>query len=279
MEPLTKTANPATEKEVMRNTWTRFENPSVRRAAVTVASAMFALHLAGYAQPSLAAQPALKTFSSAEEASQALYLAVQRKDEKALTAILGAGKELVSSNDTVQDRRDRARFIAKYREMHRLAPEPDATTVLYIGAENWPFPIPLASEHGAWHFDAKTGMAEVLFRRIGENELNATQACHALVLAQREHKWPERDPSMRVLRALVGDATRHATDVEFHGYSFRPLGSAFVAYPTSYGSTGVMTYVVDQNDVVQAKDLGPNTAAVAKRMTRYEPDSSWHPDE
>jgi hypothetical protein len=163
--------------------------------------------------------------------------------------------------------------------MHRLVREPDASTVLTIGAENWPFPVPLAFENGAWHFDAKAGMEEVTFRRIGENELNATQACHALVLAQREHKWPERDPSMRALRALVGNATRHDPDVAFHGYSFRALGSAFVAYPTAYGSTGVMTYVVGQNDAVQAKDLGPNTAAIAKRMTRYEPDSTWHPDE
>ena len=279
MEPLAKTTNPTTEREVMPSMWIRFKNPSLRRGAATVASAMFALHLAGYVQSSLAAQPALKTFSSAEEASQALYLAVQRKDDKALTAILGAGKELVSSNDTIQDRRDRALFIAKYREMHRLAPEAEGTTVMYIGAENWPFPIPLASEHGAWHFDPKTGMQEVLFRRIGENELNATQACHALVLARREHTWPERDPSMQALRALVGTAAHRGPDVAFHGYSFRALGSAFVAYPTAYGSTGVTTYVVDQNDVVQAKDLGPNTAAIAKRMTWYEPDSTWHPDE
>ena len=281
MDPLTKTATANTEKQVMRNTWIQFKLPSRRRRAATVATAIFALQIAGYAQPGLAPQPALKTFSTAEEASQALYLAVQRKDENALTAILGAGKELVSSNDTVQDRRDRARFIDKYREMHRLAREPDATTVLYIGAENWPFPIPLAAENGTWHFDANTGMEEVLFRRIGENELNATQACHALVLAQRQHKWPERDPSMRALRALVANVTRHGPDVAFHGYYFRTLGlgSAFVAYPAVYGSTGVMTYVVNQNDVVYAKDLGPNTGSVAKGVTRYEPDSTWHQDE
>ena len=283
MEPLKTTATAETkegmEKEIMRNTWINSKKPSVRRGAVTVASAVFALHLAGYTEPSLAGPVALKTFPTAEEASQALYLAVQGKDEKALTAILGAGKELVSSSDTVQDRRDRTRFIEKYREMHRLAQEPDATTVLYIGAENWPFPIPLALENGVWHFDAKTGMQEVLFRRIGENELNATQACHALVLAQTEHRWPERDPSMRALRALPGNAANHGPGVAFHGYYFRALGSAFVAYPAAYGSTGVMTYVVNQNDVVYAKDLGLNTGSVARDMTRYEPDSTWHPDE
>ena len=220
----------------------------------TVASAIFALHLAA------CAQAAPKTFSTPQEASRALYLAVQARDQKALTAILGAGKELVWSNDTAQDTRDRARFLAKYREMHRVAREPDSSIVLYIGAENWPFPIPLAAENGAWHFDAKAGMEEVLFRRIGENELTATQFCHALALAQREHR------SLR-------------PDVAFHGYRFRALGSAFVAYPTVYGSTGVMTYVVDQNDVVYAKDLGPNTASAAKGIRRFEPDSTWHPDD
>ena len=227
----------------------------------TFASAIFALHLVA------CAQAAPKTFSTAEEASQALYLAVRSKDDKALTAILGAGKELVSSNDTAEDTRDRARFLAKYREMHRVAREPDATMVLYIGAENWPFPIPLAAENGAWHFDAKAGMEEVLYRRIGENELAATQACHALVLAQRQRQWRERD------------ATLYRADAAFHGYQFRSLGSAFVAYPTVYGSTGVMTYVVDQNDVVYAKDLGPNTASAAKGIRHFEPDSTWHPDE
>jgi len=293
MQTPTKTANTYAENkmqnemqnlmdnEIMPKTWIRFSKPSARRCAAAVASAIVALQLAGLAQPSLARQAAPKTFSTAEEASQALYLAVQNKDEKALAAILGAGKELVSSNDRVQDRRDRARFIEKYREMHRLAHEPGAATVLYIGAENWPFPIPLASENGAWHFDAKTGMQEVLFRRIGENELSASQACHALVLARKEHTWQQRDTSMQPLRALPGQAA----GVAFHGYQFRNLvgnakdGSAIVAYPAVYGSTGVMTYVVDRNDVVYAKDLGPNTGSIAKGMTRLEPDPTWHPDE
>ena len=279
MEPLTKTATTDAKGKVMSNPWIGFDKAAVRRCAASVATAIFVLQLAGHAAASTTPPPGPRTFSTAEEASHALYLAVQAKDEKALTAILGAGKELVTANDTVQDRRDRERFIEKYREMHRLAREPDATTVLVIGAENWPFPIPLASENGAWHFDAKTGMEEVLFRRIGEDELNATQACHALALAQKEHKWPERDPSMRVLRTLPKSAAKHEPGVAFHGYYFRNLGSAFVAYPTQYGSTGVMTFVVNHDDVVYAKDLGPNTASVAKSMTRVEPDSTWHADE
>jgi hypothetical protein len=250
---------------------------TVRRLTAITASALFAMQLAAHAAPSAAEQP--RTFSTAQEASQALYFAVQGKDEKALTAILGARKELLSSNNTLEDRRERLRFIEKYKQMHRLVREPDASTVLYIGAENWPFPIPLVSDNGGWHFDAEAGMAEVLYRRIGEDEVNALQACHALALARREHQWMERDPSMRPLHPLFGDAARGAPSAAFHGYRFRSLGSGFVAHPEVYGSTGVMTFVVDQEDVVYAKDLGPNTAAVAKGMSRYAPDPTWHRDE
>ena len=82
-----------------------------------------------------------------------------------------------SSSDEVEDKLERERFSQKYQEMHRLVREPDGTTVLYIGAENWPFPIPLVSKNGAWYFDSDTGKQEILFRTIGENETTAIQVC------------------------------------------------------------------------------------------------------
>ena len=264
---------------------TSTEQRLARRLAATAACAAFAL-LASYAQVSLARPPSQSTFPSAEAASQALYRAVERGDAAAIATILGAGRDIVSSSDRSQDTRDRGRFIEKYRQMHRLAQEPDATTVLYIGAENWPFPIPLVSEDGAWRFDAERGRDEVLFRRIGENELRAAQVCHALILAQKERPGAERDASIRVLRRLPASATGRG--IAFHGYVFRALagrqtdgapGSAYVAYPAVHGSTGVMTYLVDQDDVVYAKDLGPDTARIARRMGEYRPDATWHPEE
>jgi hypothetical protein len=184
--------------------------------------------------------------------------------------------------------------------MHRLVREPDATTILYIGAENWPFPIPLVSEEGAWHFDPKAGMEEVLFRRIGENELTTIQACHALVAAETEPKQPQVDTSAQAIRSLLVNAGKGGPVVPFHGYYFRTLVSrgtgaatiatshvsdrktpgsrlAWVAYPARYRATGVMTYLVSQDDVVYEKDLGPNTVQLAKGMTEYHPDSTWHP--
>ena len=283
----------------MRDTNSRFEKLLRRGFAAIVAFATFTLLLAGYAQACLGQQPDAKPFSSAEEASHALYLAVQSDNEEAMTKILGAGKELVSLDDKVQDKLERERFIRKYQEMHRLVREPDATTVLYIGVENWPFPIPLVSENGVWHFDAKIGMEEVLFRRIGENEVTAIETCHALVAAEKEHKRLVRDPSGQAMRALLVNAGNDGRVVPFHGYYFRILTSqgknatsgtrqisnrktpggrfAFVAYPAEYRSTGAMTYLVNQHDVVYEKDLGPDTVQVAKGMTRYNPDSTWHP--
>jgi hypothetical protein len=93
---------------------------------------------------SQAQQQGQKTFASAEEASSALVAATEANDEKAMLAIFGPdGKQVVSSGDAVEDQDMRANFVKKYLQMHRLVNEPDGTTSLIIGAENWPTPIPL----------------------------------------------------------------------------------------------------------------------------------------
>src|ERR1700719_3336278 len=146
------------------------------------------LVVVGYVGSTLAQGVQPKTFSSPAEASSALFQAAQKEDEPALEAILGAGKEVTSSSDDVEDKLEREHFSQKYQEMHRLVREPDGNTVLYIGAENWPFPIPLISKNGAWHFDTSTGLQEILFRRVGENEATAIQVCHALVKTKKQQE-------------------------------------------------------------------------------------------
>jgi len=128
-----------------------------RWRTASAAPAILALLLAGSVQLCLARPLSQTTFPSPEDASRALFAAVQRHDERAVTEILGAGTELVSSDDKVQDTLDRERFVQKYQEMHRLVQEPRGVTALYIGAENWPFPIPLVSRNGAWRFDSDDG--------------------------------------------------------------------------------------------------------------------------
>src|SRR5580658_1168521 len=144
----------------------------------------FLLLVAGLAGSSFAQESQPRTFSSPGEASDALFQAAQKEDEPALEAILGAGKEVTSSSDEVEDKLEREQFSKKYQEMHRLVRESDGTTVLYIGAENWPFPIPLVSRNGAWYFDSKAGIEEIKFRRVGENEATAIQVCEEFVMAK-----------------------------------------------------------------------------------------------
>ena len=137
---------------------------------------------------SMAQQQGQKTFSSAEEASNALVTAAQSNDEKAMLEILGPdGKQIVSSGDDTEDAESRANFVQKYQEMHRLVKEPDGTTTLYIGAENWPTPIPLVNKGNSWYFDTEAGKKEILYRRIGENEMSTIRVCQELVAAEKEY--------------------------------------------------------------------------------------------
>ncbi|MGD0469588.1 MAG: DUF2950 domain-containing protein [Terriglobales bacterium] len=137
---------------------------------------------------SMAQQPGQRTFSSAEDASNALVTAAQSNDEKAMLDILGPeGKQIVSSGDETEDAQSRANFVKRYQEMHRLVKEPDGTTVLYIGAHNWPSPIPLVNKGNSWYFDTEAGKKEILYRRIGRNELSAIRVCQELVAAEKEY--------------------------------------------------------------------------------------------
>ncbi len=257
-----------------------------------------ALLVVGYSQFSLAQKSGPETFSSPWKASNALFQAVQNSDEEAVERILGAGKEVTSSSDEIEDKLERERFSQKYQEMHRLVQEPDGSTVLYIGAENWPFPIPLVSKNGAWYFDSDTGMQEILFRTVGENETTAIQVCHALAKAKdvNETETTGDDSIRKYVQSMVSGGTASAVstarDIEkesspFHGYYFR-VGTnsaagadkktsvvVLVAYPAEYRSSGVMTFIVTKNGTVYEKDLGSKTTTVARKLERG-PDSSWH---
>jgi hypothetical protein len=268
----------------------------------------------GFATRSMAQQQGQKTFSTAEDASNALFTAVRSGDEKAMLEILGSdGKQIVSSGDEAEDTQNRANFAQKYEEMHRLVKEPDGTTTLYIGAENWPTPIPLVNRGNAWYFDTDAGKQEILYRRIGENEISTIRVCQELVAAEKEYKsaqhdeyahkifsdeghhdglyWkaPDGEPQSPigplVAAAFVGENgnSQEGTPAPFHGYYFRMMHQeknsqggakvAFLAYPAEYGSSGVMTFLVNEDGVVYQKDLRKKTDVLAKTMKL----SSSHP--
>jgi hypothetical protein len=142
----------------------------------------------------LAQEVKQKTFASGEDAAQALFASAQSGDQGAMLEIFGsAGNEIISSGDSVQDKNALEQFAAEYREMHRLAEEPDGTTTLFVGADNWPLPVPLINAGGLWHFDTEAGKEDILLRRIGHNEFAASDVCSALVSAQLEYYSQPRD--------------------------------------------------------------------------------------
>ena len=107
---------------------------------------------------------------------------------RSMLEILGPGGEkIVSSGDETEDADGRANFVQKYQEMHRMVKEPDGTTTLYIGAENWPTPIPLVNQGNSWYFDTQAGKKEILYRRIGRNEISTIRVCQELVAAEKEY--------------------------------------------------------------------------------------------
>ena len=267
----------------------------VGRRASRIALLAFALLVIGHARLSLGQtlqpqSPQPNKFSSPGEATSALFQAVQNKDEQALSAILGAGKDVTSSGDDVQDKLEREQFSQKYQEMHRLVREQDGRTVLYIGAENWPFPIPLFSRGGEWYFDSDRGKQEILARRIGANEATAIQVCEEFATTENgsNAKAASKGPIAQFVESLVsGSAYNH----RFRGYDFRVVtvnsatgvsdskrtGSVtLVAYPADYRESGVMTFVVTRHGVVYETDLGSNTMTIAPEM-KSRTGRNWYP--
>jgi hypothetical protein len=253
--------------------------------------AMLAISATHGAYPALAEQSAAPTFPSPTEASQTLFQAVQSNNDQAITNILGGPSELTSLHDEGQDRVDREIFVQKYQEMHRLHREADGSVTLYIGAENWPFPISLVEKNGAWHFDSDAGQKEVLFRRIGENELTAIATCHDFVTAEKQYGAKPNtadleDSSPASLVAKAASGSTGGDPVLFHGYYFKllathptngksPGGFALIAYPAEYRSSGVMTFIVTKKDVVYEKDIGPDTSTLASAMAAFHKDRTW----
>ena len=151
-------------------------------------AAIAALLLACFPHGSAAQQKGQKTFSSPEEAANALVAAAQKNDEKVMLEILGPdGKQIVSSGDPTEDAENHANFARRYQEMHRFVKEPDGSVCVYIGAENWPAPIPLVAKGKLWFFDTDAGRKEILYRRVGRNELSAIMVSKELVAAQKEY--------------------------------------------------------------------------------------------
>jgi Protein of unknown function (DUF2950) len=200
---------------------------------------------------------AQQSFKSPEEAVAALVNATKDNWPKGVVTVLGSeGADIVASGDNVADEAMRQKFLAAYDAKHELKKEGDDKAVMIIGTEDFPFPIPLTRKGAAWQFDTAAGRLEILYRRIGRNELSAIQACLAYVDAQNEYADKNRTSAggatyaQRVVsspnkkdglywpaasgeeESPLGELVAHATTegyaiggdrIPFHGYYFKIL--------------------------------------------------------
>jgi hypothetical protein len=276
--------------------------------------------------------PDATSFPTAQAAASALIHAASTFDLPAIEAMFGPdGKDLVRTEDPVRDRSYALAFASLAQEEHTvvLSPTTSGRATLQVGREHWPLPVPIVRIGGRWYFDAKAGHDEILFRRVGANELDAIEVCRGYVEAQheyaldlhdgsRQHQYAQRiistpgkqdglywkngdgsdgGPISEAVARAIAEGYNVDTASAYHGYIFQvltaqgpaaPLGDldyvikgamiggfALIATPAEYGVTGVQTFIVNHDGIVYQKDLGPDSLALAKQITRYNPDKTW----
>jgi hypothetical protein len=217
---------------------------------------------------------AQQSFKTADAAVDALVGAARSNNTKALIEVLGKDStDIVASGDSVADTASYQRFVSAYDAKHQLSMQGDNKAIMIIGNEDFPFPIPVVQERGIWHFDTDAGRDEIVFRRIGRNELETIQTCLAYVDAQNDYAdkdrtgagkdiyaqrvisspgkkdglyWPNvQGEEQSPLGEFVAEATKQgysvgAGRVPYHGYYFKILTKQGPAAPG-----GELDYVVN----------------------------------
>ena len=158
---------------------------SLTPAIVVVALAPFALSGQALAQ---------QDYKTPQAAAEALAAAAKSSDAEAALVVLGHnGQDIISSGDKVADDNARQKFVAAYDAKHAVTMEGDNKAILIVGDDDYPFPIPmLHNKNGTWSFDTDEGRREILYRRIGRNELDTIQICLAYVDAQDDYASKDR---------------------------------------------------------------------------------------
>ena len=142
-----------------------------------------------------AAPVGAKSFNTPQQAADALVEAAEKFDVVALTQIFGPqGDGVVFSGEFALDRKHALDFAAQARQKKSVSVDPKSGTRAFVlvGDEDWPFPVPIVKQGEKWYFDAKAGLQELTFRRIGANELDAIDICHGYVEAQEEYALQQR---------------------------------------------------------------------------------------
>src|SRR5580704_7373414 len=142
-----------------------------------------------FAGCSNSAKPSYQTFASPDDAGNSLVNAAKSSDPNNVIAVFGPdSKDIIFSGDPVQDKEIAGVLVRAYDVMHRWRKMPDGSQTLLVGADNFPFPIPLKKNAaGQWYFDVAAGREEILMRRIGRNELAVIDVCNGLVDAEAQY--------------------------------------------------------------------------------------------
>jgi hypothetical protein len=196
--------NDETESELNAMT---LKNEKATPTMIFVSILLFGLFVPGYShsadqqEPSATKSPtteAQETFATSKEAVDALIKATGDYDVPALLRILGpVSEDFVSSADPVRDKKIGMEFAELARKKHSLKAEPSRPDreILIVGDDDWPLPVPLVKKNGRWLFDSAAGRREILYRRIGSNELDAIQISRSYVAAQEEYGSQIHDDS------------------------------------------------------------------------------------
>jgi hypothetical protein len=263
-----------------------------------------------------AANDTPKTFTSPQQAGDALLKAAKSGTQASLLEIFGpGGEEILFSDDAAKDANALQDFAAAYDTMNRWGKITGGGQMLYVGTENFPFPIPLQqNSSGQWFFNTDAGKEEMLARHIGRDELVAMAAVVALANAQEQYfnqaqpdkkqyaekfvsdpgkhdglYWPASAGETQSPLAQMGDFAKGAGYTNpgekpqpFNGYYFRILtagkdGFAILAYPAEYLKSGIMTFMIGKDGVLYEKDLGKSTVDNAVAITEYNPGDGWKP--
>jgi len=175
---------------------------AIAMAGLSVPALLTAQQSAEKTAPATAAAPAAatvtgaKTFDSPQQAADALINAADQWDEPTLIQIFGPdGDDIVLTGEIAQDRQRAADFAAEAHEKKTVSVDPKtgSRAFLIVGNEEWPFPVPIVKTGNKWYFDSKAGKQELLYRRIGANELDAIQICEGYVEAQQEYAMQPRE--------------------------------------------------------------------------------------
>jgi Protein of unknown function (DUF2950) len=251
------------------------------------------------------------SFASPGAAAQEFAEAVRTGDKGRLAALLGPeSAPLLNPGDTVQGGTERKAFVQAYDSVRLLVPAGPDAFFLEVGSGRWPLPLPIVKEGSEWKFDTRTGIRELVLRRIGRNELAVLGVMRGIVGAQHDYAakkgafasrlrsepgkqdglyWetsagePESPAGPLLAWAEAqGYTPGGAQPAPYRGYLYRRLNVAnpkkefaILAYPAEYGASGIMTFIVNQDGAIYRKNFGVETDKAAQEIQAFAPDETW----